>query len=375
MRPLLFLFTLIFIFSLTSCQDDEMTGEPVEPSGDLVNIPHDPTPYNLVIPEGFPAMSIPADNPMTEEGFALGRRLFYDVRLSADNSMSCASCHLPELGFTDGTAFSTGIHGEMTSRSSMSLVNIGFQDFGIFWDGRSESLEAQALLPVEDAIELSHSWDNVEQMLQTDEQYREMFRRAFDIDDSSEIKRDLAVKAIAQFERALISSNSKYDKFILQRNFAYEFTDSEIRGLSMYIDDGAAEGLPDAECDHCHDLPLSTLGQFFNNGLDSYPTLADYEDKGLGAVTGNVFNNGQFKAPTLRNIALTAPYMHDGRFATLEEVIDHYNEGVHFAENLDGNLDGSHLNLTEENKVDLINFLKTLTDPEFLVDERFQSPF
>lgn len=374
MRILLSFLALTILW--TSCADDDVMIEMPNEPGDLSAIEYNPTPYELPQPVGFPAMTIPADNPMTQEGFELGRRLFYDVRLSSDDSKSCASCHLPELGFADGQAFSQGVEGEFTARSSMSLVNIGYNEFGLFWDGRVQTLEEQALLPVPDAIELINTWENVENMMRADEQYPTMFRKAFGIDDSAEIDSILATKAIAQFERALISHNSKYDK-ILQNDFSVEFTDAEQRGFDMFFDLGnepGGSGVPDAECFHCHGTPLTTTGQFFNNGLDRFPTLADYEDKGFGAVTGDTIHNGQFKAVTLRNIELTAPYMHDGRFQTLEEVIDHYSEGVKFASNLDVNL-REPLHLTDSEKADLVAFLKTLTDEEFTADPRFQNPF
>jgi len=361
------------LFLSMSCNDDEVIVEP----GDLVDIPYDPTPYNIVQPTDFPIMDIPADNPMTQEGFELGRRLFYDVRLSKDNSMSCASCHLPEMSFTDGTAFSTGVDGEQTRRSSMSLVNVGYFSDGLFWDGRAASLEEQALLPVTDAIELINTWTVVEDMMKADAEYPTMFRKAFGIEDTSDIDSLLAAKAISQFERALISYNSKYDKWVIERDFSYEFTDSESRGQEMYFDLGSepgGSGLPDAQCFHCHEGVLFTNGQFFNNGLDDYPTLEDYPDKGLGEVTGMVADYGTFKTPTLRNIELTAPYMHDGRFNTLEEVIDQYNSGVHFATNLGSDL-RDPLNLNESQKEDLLNFLKTLTDIEFTENPAFQDPF
>lgn len=370
-----FVFLLLssIIFLSMSCKDDEMIIEP----GDLIDISYEPTPYELVQPTDFPMMPIPSDNPMTQEGFELGRRLFYDVRLSKDNSMSCASCHLPELGFTDATAFSTGVDGEQTRRSSMSLVNIGYSVNGLFWDGRAQTLEEQALQPVTDAIELINTWNVVEEMMRSDDEYPAMFRRAFGIEDTSEIDSLLAAKAIAQFERALVSSNSKYDKWVIERDFSYEFTDSEARGEEMFFDLGSetgGSGVPDAECFHCHGGVLFTDGKFFNNGLDDYPSLADYPDKGLGEVTGMEADFGKFKAPTLRNIELTAPYMHDGRFATLEEVIEQYNSGVHFAANLDDDLQAP-LNLNESQKADLLSFLKTLTDTEFTENPAFQNPF
>lgn len=360
---------LSVLFLLPSCED-EVT--PLDLEGDLTDIPYAPTPYELIIPDSFPAMTIPVDNPMTQEGFELGRRLFYDVKLSSDNSMSCASCHLPELNFTDAVDFSIGVQGLPTPRSSMSLANVGFFDNGLFWDGRTMTLEQQALEPIENELELFEDWDNVETKLREDDVYPRMFREAFGIDYVDEIDRTLATKAIAQFERALISGESKFDKFVLQRNFAYEFTDAETRGKAMYFEEGIP-GLQDAQCIHCHDAPLFTVGDYFNNGLDSYPTLGDYTDKGRGAVTGNYYDNGKFKSPSLRNIELTAPYMHDGRFATLEEVIDHYNSGGHNADNLDVNMEP--LNLTDQQKSDLIAFLKTLTDMSFVENPAFQNPF
>jgi len=370
-------YTTLLLCSLVllsmSCKDDEVIVEP----GDLVDIAYDPTPYVMEQPTDFPMMSIPADNPMTEEGFELGRRLFYDVRLSKDNSMSCASCHLPEMNFTDGLAFSVGVDGEQTRRSSMSLVNVGYTADGLFWDGRAQTLEEQALQPVTDAIELINTWTVVEEMMKADAEYPKMFRKAFGIEDTSEIDSLLAAKAIAQFERALVSHDSKYDKWVLERDFAYEFTDSESRGLEMYFDLGSevgGSGAPDAECFHCHGGPLLTAGEFFNNGLDSYPSLEDYPDKGFGEVTGDVADYGKFRAPTLRNIELTPPYMHDGRFNTLEEVLEHYSTGVHFATNLDSDL-RNPLELNESEKEDLVNFLKTFTDIEFTENPAFQDPF
>lgn len=370
------LFLFSFCFLLTACEDEEPP-EILTP-GDLESIEYNPTPHTVEIPEGFPAMTIPADNPMTEEGFQLGRRLFYDVRLSKDGSMSCASCHLPEMSFTDGVAFSIGVEGEQTRRNSMSLVNVGFFENGLFWDGRVHTLEEQAFMPVTDRVELINTWDRVEKMMREDEVYPRMFREAFGISDRSEIDSVLAVKAIAQFERRLISANSLYDKVIRENDFSFEFTDSEFRGYEIFFELGSipgGSGLPDGQCVHCHGTELFGIGQYFNNGLDSYPTLADYPDKGRGEVTGEFVDFGRFKSPTLRNIELTAPYMHDGRFNTLEEVIAHYHGGgVKDAENLDANLK-EELGLSDQHKADLVAFLKTLTDEEFINNPDFQDPF
>lgn len=338
---------------------------------DLTGIEYNPTSINLSVPDYFPAVEdfIPADNPMTAEGIELGRHLFYDNILSVDSTLSCSSCHLPGGAFTDNTAFSVGVKGELTPRSSMALINAIYFSNGLFWDGRSQSLEDQALLPVEDLIELHEEWPNVEVKLQRHATYPEMFRKAFGIDSKEDITRDLAVKAIAQFERTLISGNSRYDQW--QRG-EYQPNDEEIDGFLMFFDraDGA---LPDAECAHCHNEPLFTTDEYFNNGLDEAENFEDFADIGLGGVTNKPSDNGKFRAPTLRNIEFTAPYMHDGRFQTLEEVIDHYNSGGQPADNKDPLL--HNLGLTEEQKQNLIAFLKMLSDEDFVNNPDFQSPF
>jgi cytochrome c peroxidase len=369
MNKIYILFLSIFLFIL-SCGNDNTSVE-CGIIGDLSDIPYNPQSYTITKPDGFPSMFIPADNPMTDEGIELGQHLFFDPILSADNTMSCSSCHFPSLSFTDGAATSIGIDGISGVRSSMSLANIGYVEKGVFWDGRSSTLEDQALVPIEDPIELHDTWENVESKLKAHPSYPEMFREAFGIEDRTEITKELAAKALAQFERTLISSNSKYDKVIFQGLAA--FTDSEDRGLRMYTD--AQGGLPDAECAHCHALHLGTSDDFFNNGLDSVGSLTEFMDLGFGGVTQDTFDNGKFRAPTLRNIALTAPYMHDGRFQTLEEVIDFYNESPNHTNSSNVDVNIRPLELTEEQKQDLVNFLHTLTDTTFTQNPVFQSPF
>jgi cytochrome c peroxidase len=334
----------------------------VEDENDLSQIEYKPTEYKPKYPDYFPQLVSPNDNVLTEEGIALGRSLFFDKRLSKNNSMSCASCHEPKKGFTDGRASSPGVDGILGKRSSMSLLNIGFMKNGMFWDGRVSSLEDQALLPVEDPIELHTTWPEVIEKLKKDNDYPILFREAFGIKSKKEISKELAVKALAQYQRILISSNSKFDRIKRGEDF---FTDLELMGFSLYTD-VPGDDLADAECHHCHQLDLATSDAFFNNGLQDAPTINDFIDKGKGGATNQILENGKMKAATLRNIALTAPYMHDGRFKTLEEVIDHYNSGGKYSPNKDALI--RNLGLKPIEKRALIAFLNTLTDTSYLTN-------
>ncbi|MBK8503752.1 MAG: cytochrome C peroxidase [Saprospiraceae bacterium] len=347
---------------LSSCRKDS-------PTDPLANIPFNPIPVVLQGPSGFPQMPIPADNPTTIEGIDLGKRLFYDSILSADFTMSCASCHLPEGNFTDNFAVSEGIDGIAGRRSSMSLLNIGFADQGLFWDGRSATLEDQALLPVEDTIEMHNTWLEVVDRLQNHDAYPELFRKAFGIERKEQITKELAAKAMAQFERSLISSGtSRYDRFFSEE---IELNDEEFLGYVLFFD--LDPDVPDAECGHCHNAPLFTTNQYFNNGIEAVADLESFPDKGRGVISGNNQDNGRFRVPTLRNIEFSAPYMHDGRFQTLEEVVDHYNSGGHFQINKDPLI--RPLGLLDYQKEALIAFIKTLSDTTFLIDPKHQDPF
>ncbi len=369
----IFSFFLGIIVLIACDKDNRPTGTP-NPSTpnaqDLSNIPYNPIAVELPDVFPLPVMDIPADNPLTEAGVELGRFLFYDPILSGNEKMACADCHFPQSGFTDNLAVSNGTDGIPGLRSSMSLVNAGYFTKGLFWDGRIQTLEEQALLPVEDVLELHNDWENVVEDLKQHTDYPTRFREAFGINTTEDITKELAVKAIAQFERSLLSYNSKYDKVI--RNEAF-FEEDELIGFELFFDE--PNDFPDAECGHCHNAPLFTVNQYFNNGLDAVDNLEDFKDKGLGSITNNPFDNGKFRAPSLRNIALTAPYMHDGRFQTLEEVIDHYNEGAHFADNIDPLISPNGLGLSEQNKKELIAFLHTLTDTSFVNNPAYQNPF
>jgi len=373
--------SLIAITFIAACDKNEPM--PVV-SGDLMDIPYSPQTYTIMKPADFPEIPIPANNPMTVDGVQLGRRLFYDPILSADSTMSCSSCHLPQGSFTDSKAFSTGINGLVGRRSSMALLNLGYvlpQD-GFFWDGRAKTLEDQALLPVEDPIEMHNTWPNVVDKLKKHATYPALFRKAFGVNDRTEITKELAAKAMAQFERILVSSGkSKFDEFI-GGNFD-AFDDEEIDGKLMFFDEGQFYNLPDAQCFHCHGGITLTGGKFFNNGLDSVGSLDEFKDLGRFEVTGIESDKGKFRAPTMRNIALTAPYMHDGRFQTLEQVIDQYsdngfgvvNEGAFLNQIGFPNGDGSYTGLTANQKKAMVKFLHTLTDTTFVKNPDIQNPF
>lgn len=321
---------------------------------------YNPTPFNLKIPQGFPTMIIPEDNPMTVEGIDLGRRLFYDPILSADNTQSCASCHASAFSFTDhGKQFSTGINGTIGNRNTMAVINVGWID-NLFWDGRASGVEGQALGPVPNPIEMNLPWPEAMNKLMADANYPDLFFNAFgtrDIDSS------LVVKAIAQFERTMISSNAKWDKYLRGE---VQLSQAEAKGFEIFYTEKG-------DCFHCHTTILFTDNLFHNNGLDT-----QFSDKGLYNVSQNPNDIGKFKSPTLRNIELTAPYMHDGRFASLEEVIEFYSHGVQFSATIDPlmkKVNQGGIQLTDEEKESLLAFLKTLTDTTFANNPDFSNPF
>ncbi|MGI4867518.1 MAG: cytochrome-c peroxidase [Janthinobacterium lividum] len=350
--------------SLSSCHS---TDDPIDPA------PAAPTPYTLVVPAGFPTPVIPANNPLTNEGVALGRMLFYEKKLSGTETMSCGSCHQQSKAFTDGLAKAVGVNGIANPRGTMSLANVAWSTT-LTWDGAFSTLETQALKPLENPIELHQQLTVGVGKLQATSTYPPLFLAAF---GTRTISNDLVLKALTQFERTLISSNSRFDKFVATRQ---GFTPDETAGLSLYTTH-IAPRVPGAECFHCHTLPLMSsnyAAQFFNNGLD-----LTFSDPGRGGITGLPADQGKFVAPTLRNITLTAPYMHDGRFTTLEQVLDHYSDHVQMASpGLDVNLFnvsntypiGTHMDLTVTQKRQVLAFLKTLTDSTFIADKRFSDP-
>ncbi|WBA42257.1 cytochrome-c peroxidase [Hymenobacter canadensis] len=339
------------------------------------------TPYTLVLPSQLPqSVTLPADNPLTVEGIELGRKLFYETRLSSTNTMSCGSCHQQSKAFTDGRTRAVGVDGIPHPRNTMSLVNLLWEP-NLNWDGSATTLEAQARTPIENPVELHQSLAVGVSKLQQTALYPPLFAQAF---GSATVTEANVLKALAQFERTLISSNSRYEKSLLRQA---ALSADERAGRVLFFNHPGEGGIVTARggsCDHCHNgnnflFTASRLGttQYFNNGLD-----LTFTDQGRFNVTGLNADRGRFRVPTLRNIALTAPYMHDGRFRTLEEVVNHYNE--HMLSNspnvdpillLSNTTGGTKLDLTTTEKRQLVAFLKTLTDSTFIQNPRFSNPF
>lgn len=328
-----------------------------------------PTPYPFPFLRNFPPMPQSSSNPVTVEGAALGRYLFYDTILSSNHTVSCATCHMQQYAFSDaGHQFSKGINGMLQQRNTPPLFNLAWYD-ALFWDGRAESAEAQVFHPVRTTSEMNLDWSTAAKRIGESHFYKEKFSMAF---PGSVIDSVTISKAIAQFLRTIISYRSKFDRAIAGKAV---FTEDEYRGFIL------ANEMTLGGCLHCHTVDenaLGTTGGFSNNGLDKARQNADFKDAGQGGVTGNKNDYGKFKIPSLRNVALTAPYMHDGRFATLEEVVDFYSTGVNQSLNIDSKMEKAHVggvHFSPEQKKQLIAFLHTLTDSALVTDPEFSNPF
>jgi cytochrome c peroxidase len=334
------------------------------------------TALKVELPDTFSDLPVPADNPMTVEGVALGRMLFYEKRLSSNNTISCGSCHQQKFAFADNNPVSLGADGMPGTRSTMSLANVAWFK-NLMWDGRDATLENQAKGPIQNPVEMHQSLVTAVNKLQNTQTYPPLFQQVF---GSKTITEENLLKAIAQFERTLISADSKYDQYMLGQA---QFNQDEEDGRRLFLthpnaDPAQGRVVRGGNCGDCHGGSLLARQLIVNNGLD-----ADPADKGLGGVNENSFDNGKFKVVTLRNIALTAPYMHDGRFKSLEEVLDHYNEHVkknspNLAPDMtSSNIPGTNqqLGLTADEKRKIVAFLKTLTDEKFVTDARFSDPF
>ncbi len=293
-------------------------------------------------PLGLPPLDWPKDNKYSAQKVELGRYLYFDRRLSADASVSCASCHDPRFAFTDGAAVSTGIKGQKGGRSAPTVINRA-SSLAQFWDGRAATLEDQAKGPMANAIEMGNTHDAIVDRLKSVAEYRALFAKAF---GSEEITIDKTAKAIACFERTLLSGNAPYDRY--RHGDKKAMTPAQVRGMSVFVDK--------AKCDQCHEGANFTLNAYSNLGVG---TDKPDPDVGRYAVTKDPRDWGAFKTPTLREIEHTAPYMHDGSLKTLEEVVDFYDKGGIKNKNLDEKIKPLHL--TDREKADLVAFLKALS--------------
>jgi cytochrome c peroxidase len=363
-RSLSLLSIALIVLLFSQCKDEEPTIIPIAVG----------TPYTLQIPSGFPQSNIQSDNPLTEEGIKLGRFLFYEKALSGDGTQSCGSCHIQERAFTDVTATSVGINGDFGTRKAMPLFNLAFHD-QFFWDGRSLTLEEQALIPIEDPIEMDNTLETAVARLQADPLYPPMFRAAF---GSNTVSSENIGKAIAQFERTMISSNSKFDSVIRIQSGA-SFTALEQRGYELFTSDFDPNGGFGGDCFHCHgeretSFLFGAFGrdlQFINNGLKEV-----YADEGRALVTGKPEDIGKFKVPSVRNVEFAFPYMHDGSIPSLDSLIGFYNFGGHLHANIDPNMKaaGQGRNWSAGQKQALAAFLRSLSDYKFLEDTAFSDP-
>lgn len=347
-------------------------GGSCEPDPTISELPSAATPLEIDIPPFFPPMDIPPDNPTTVEGVELGRLLFWEKALSADSTMSCGTCHMPQFSFAEPTQVSTGITGAQGIRNAMALINMGWAT-RFFWDGRAISLEEQVLEPIPHPDEMNLPWPEATARLAADPNYVARFNAAF---GSDEITADGVSKAVAQFLRTMISSDSKFDRW---RRGQVQLTDQEFQGYEIFNREGGdpevvSGGQFGGDCFHCHgEAGLQFTDYLFhNNGLDS--TFA--ADPGLAGVTGQPLDSGRFRTPTLRNVALTAPYMHDGRMQTLDEVLDHYNSGGVPSATIDPFMKYSSggLMLQPSQRAALLAFLQTLTDTAFVQNPAFADP-
>jgi cytochrome c peroxidase len=293
-------------------------------------------------PLGLPSVEWPKNNPYSAAKVELGRYLYFDKRLSADGTISCASCHEPKYAFTDGSAVSEGIRGQKGTRSAPSVINRAFS-LAQFWDGRAATLEEQAKGPIANPIEMGNTHEGAVAAIAKIQGYRPMFAKAF---GSDQVDIDRIAMAIATFERTVLSGDAPYDRY--KKGDKKAMSPEQVRGMSVFFDK--------AKCDRCHENSNFTLNAYANIGIGM-----DKPDPDLGrfVLTKDPRDWGVFKIPTLREIEHTAPYMHDGSLKTLEEVVDYYDKGGQPNKNLDANI--RKLNLTDQDKKDLVAFLKALS--------------
>ncbi|MEE9348591.1 MAG: cytochrome c peroxidase [Flavobacteriaceae bacterium] len=395
-----YLLIILILVSFFSCKDDDAGYSTIY--SDIYTLPFTPFNYsNVNFPSTFNSYvmgldNTPIDNPITDDGATLGRVLFYDKNMSFNNTISCASCHFQEFGFADPSTRSMGFGGEHTRRNSMNIVNSGFYEpKNFFWDHRAETLEQQVLMPLQDGIEMGMTLDLVVERVSSKDYYKPLFKNAF---SSEEVTSDKISKALAQFVRSIYSFNTKYDAGIEATQNIFvdfpNFTAQENLGKDVF--NGKLTPNANGTCVFCHmtnanlrhDIPFNandvnqvifTSSRTDNIGLDEDDRLPGV-DNGLGEISGITHENGEFKTPSIRNIELTSPYMHDGRFQTLEEVVEHYSTGIkdhpYLSDHMiNGDQTPRNLNLSEAEKAALVAFLKTLTDETLTTDAKYSNPF
>ncbi len=402
-KPIVFLIFVTLLLLFISCAKNEEIAS--DQNSITLNLPEEYFNYsNIQLPShfttnGFPQQlqfqyapievdNTPAENQITDAGATLGRVLFYDKNLSANGTVSCASCHKAEHGFSDPNIFSEGFNGEFTRRHSMSIVNARYYAEGkFFWDERASTLEEQVLMPFQDEIEMGLTLQELINIVNTQSYYSPLFREAFG-DDT--VTSERISKALAQFIRSLVSTTSKYD---LARSEVQSplvdfpgFTELENEGKRIFYSPRQLTNGLTGNCVSCHSseaflspIPNNPNGPTTfatTNGLDA----VSIDDLGINESTGNPRDIGKFKVPSLKNIAIRPPYMHDGRFSNLPQVIEHYSSGIQNHPNLISPLINSagevgQFNFTPAEKDALIAFLNTLTDNQMLADEKFSNPF
>ncbi len=356
MNKIIIVFFILTSILIIACQPDE-----VEVAK------YDGTPYIFTFPENFGDPELPTDNALTIEGVKLGKMIFYEKAVSKDGTQSCATCHAQNTGFSDKDQFSKGVDGFLGRRHAMPIFNLAWHKTGFFWDGRAATLREQSLFPIQDPLEMHETLENVVSKLSENKIYTDQFVRAF---GNAEVNSSKISLALEQFMMTIVSFDSKYDQYLAKK---VTLSESEERGRKLFFTEYNPffPELSGADCAHCHSGPNFENGEFMNNGLNAD---ADFTDLGRYEVSKLAEDKANFLIPSLRNVAHTAPYMHDGRFKTLEEVIEHYNSGVKMSSSVSPlivPIIAKGLGLSAQDKIDLVNFLKTLSDNKFLTNPEY----
>ncbi|MDX5481940.1 MAG: cytochrome-c peroxidase [Hymenobacteraceae bacterium] len=357
-RPLVYIAPFLYLLLLLLAACTKPGAEEASPQSQR---------FAPAVPANLPtAVPYPERNPFTREGVELGRMLFYDPILSASNQISCASCHQQDKAFSDGAALTTaGVTGQPLKRHAPALINLAWMN-GLFWDGGAKDVESLVFGPLTHPDEMGQNLKELVQELQHHPTYPRLFRQAFGSDSVTSAG---IARALAQFQRTLISASSRYDKYVRGESGG-KLTTLELQGLALFRQ----------HCTSCHATDFFTDQGYHNNGLNAVFSAADEGlALGRGRITRQQQDIGKYKTPTLRNIALTAPYMHDGRFATLEQVLEHYRSGVVPSATLAPELRQQNgqlgIPITPEEKEKIILFLHTLTDKDFTQNKAFADPF